>query len=86
MKTQLASWLRAAADWLAPPVPDPDFQVVKVPKDRLFVRALVYTAAVRNQDTSGEYKRHHVLAYLQKEFPQRPLSDLSRAIEAALCL
>lgn len=42
------------------------------------------TEEAKHQNQSGEYKRHQVLAYLLKRYPESPQSDIAFAIELAL--
>lgn len=57
-----------------------------VPKDALYHRALVLTAAAdqRHSPDHGEAKRHQVYSQLQKEFPAARKRAIGRAIEAVL--
>lgn len=53
-------------------------------RDALFARAVELTSQWDVHNTSGEFKRHQVLASLMDDFPGRPRRDLALAIEAAI--
>ena len=63
-----------------------DVVVLRIPRDRVFTRALEATRHVNehNREASGENKRHQVYARLLKDFPHRSHRKIALAIEAAL--
>lgn len=79
---RIATWLRYLAECLDPSV----FPVASEPEP-LKVRACELVAWADSAfvgDGRGEWKRHQVLARLQKEFPDSPARVISQAIEDAL--
>lgn len=78
--TTLANWLRRLADWLDPVVLASEPEPLKVRAGEL----VAWADSAFVGDGRGEWKRHQVLARLQKEFPDSPARVISQAIEDAL--
>jgi len=53
-------------------------------RDAMFARAVALVKQWDAHETSGEFKRHQVLASLMDDFPGRPRRELALAIEAAI--
>lgn len=77
----IARWLRRAADWLDPPVRQPE--MVRDPFHDI-TTGLIAEAEARFGAGFGDAKRRDVYAALMKRFPQARKRDLAYAIERVL--
>lgn len=82
LRSWIANLLRNLGDWIDPFV----VQHLHIPVDDLWLRARALTKDAESfaPGTSGDYKRAHVYAQLQREFPSRSLRALAQVIEAVL--
>ncbi len=84
--TQLATWLRALADWLAPQEPAVRYIAVPPTPSPYSVAAGTFVRKVEAEltDQTGEYKRHIVYSRLIKQYPDARKRDLAFAIEQVM--
>lgn len=84
LRIWVAFYLRALANWLAPE--DHLDIILRVARDAAQVRAraLVEAADASAPGTSGEWKRHVVLAQMQKDFPRLQEREIALHIEGAV--
>ena len=78
----VARLCRRLANWI-----DPDTIEIHLLRDAYAHRARALVVGVEHAaaaGTSGEWKRHHVMARLRKEFPERSLREAAIIIEAVL--
>lgn len=80
LKARIVGWLRSLAAWLE----GGECLILYVPKDALYMRAVVLCAEAESYGTAGEQRRHQVYARLLKEFPTRSKRTVALAIEAGL--
>jgi hypothetical protein len=82
---KLALWvlMKCGKTVLLYPLPD---NMITLPIDltSLVVDARSQCSKFEFLDATGEWKRYHVNAILQKQFPMRPKKDISLAIEYAV--
>lgn len=78
----IARWLRRLADYLDPPVRQPE--AVRSSPYRDITTALIADAEARFGAGFGDAKRRDVYAALLKRFPQARKRDLAYAIEQVL--